>query len=118
MLLIPIVVVLLMISGTVAIAPNQILQPVYAITFGSTKNLSNNDDGDSLNPQVQVSSSNVYSVWEDKSKGNGDTFFRRSSDAGNNFHSIIDLSNSVAGEATDQKVAKIGNNVYVVWSSF
>jgi hypothetical protein len=116
MLLIPIVVILLMISGTVAIAPNQILQPVYAITFGSTKNLSNNDDGDSLNPQVQVSSSNVYSVWEDKSKGNGDTFFRRSSDARNNFHSIIDLSNNVAGEATDQKVTKIGNNVYVVWS--
>jgi hypothetical protein len=54
MLLIPVAVVLLMISSTVAIAPNQILQPAYAITFGSTKNLSNNDDGDSLNPEVQV----------------------------------------------------------------
>jgi hypothetical protein len=62
MLLIPIVVVLLMISGTVAIAPNQILQPAFAITFESTRNLSNND-GDSLNPQVEVSSSNVYAVW-------------------------------------------------------
>ena len=47
----------------------------YAITFGSAKNLSNND-GDSTNPQVQVSSSNVYTVWEDKTKGDGDTFFQ------------------------------------------
>ena len=50
-------------------------RPAYAITFGSTKNLSNND-GDSTNPQVQVSSSNVYTVWEDKTKGDGDTFFQ------------------------------------------
>ena len=100
MLLIPIVVVLLMISGTVAIAPNQILQPAFAITFENTKNLSNNDDGGSLNPRVEVSSSNVYAVWEDKTKGDGDTFFRRSSGAGNSFHSIVDLSNNVAGEAT------------------
>jgi hypothetical protein len=107
----------LVVGGTLAVTTAA--RPAYAITFGSTKNLSNND-GDSTNPQVQVSSSNVYTVWEDKTKGDGDTFFRRSSDAGNNFHSIIDLSNNAAGEAKgivpDQKIAKIGNNVYVVWS--
>ena len=104
-----------MISGTVAVAQNQIVQPAFAITFGSTRNLSDND-GNSFDPQVDVSSSNVYTVWADNTKGDGDTFFRRSSDAGNSFHSIVDLSNNVAGEATDQKVTKIGNNVYVVWS--
>jgi hypothetical protein len=104
----------LVVGGTLAVTTTAAIRPAYAITFGSTKNISNND-GDSTNPQVQVSSSNVYAVWEDETKGDGDTFFRRSSDAGNNFHSIIDLSNSVAGEATDQKIAKIGNNVYVVW---
>jgi hypothetical protein len=104
----------LVVGGTLVVTTTAAIRPAYAITFGSTKNLSNND-GDSLNPQVQVSSSNVYTVWEDKTKGDGDTFFRRSSDAGNNFHSIVDLSNNVAGEATDQKVAKIGSNVYVVW---
>ena len=86
----------LVVGGTVAVTTA--VRPAYAITFGNTKNLSNND-GDSTNPQVQVSSSNVYTVWEDKTKGDGDTFFRRSSDAGNNFHSIIDLSNNAAGEA-------------------
>jgi hypothetical protein len=106
--------VTLVVGGTLVVTTTAAIRPAYAITFGSTRNLSNND-GDSLNPQVQVSSSNVYTVWEDKTKGDGDTFFRRSSDAGNSFHSIIDLSNSVAGEATEQKIAKIGNNVYVVW---
>jgi hypothetical protein len=109
----------LVVGGTLVVTTTAAIRPAYAITFGSTKNLSNND-GDSTNPQVQVSSSNVYAVWEDKTKGDGDTFFRRSSDAGNNFHSIIDLSNNAAGEAKgivpDQKIAKIGNNVYVVWS--
>jgi hypothetical protein len=108
-----------LVVGIGTLAVTTAVRPAYAITFGSTKNLSNND-GDSTNPQVQVSSSNVYAVWEDKTKGDGDTFFRRSSDAGNNFHSIVDLSNNAAGEAKgivpDQKVAKIGNNVYVVWS--
>src|SRR5919198_766581 len=58
-------IVLILLSGTGVTASNQILQPAFAITFGSTRNLSNND-GDSLNPQVEVSSSNVYAVWEDK----------------------------------------------------
>jgi hypothetical protein len=106
-----------LVGGTLVVTTA--VRSAYAITFGNTKNLSN-DDGDSTNPQVQVSSSNVYTVWEDKTKGDGDTFFRRSSDAGNNFHSIVDLSNNAAGEARgivpDQKIAKIGNNVYVVWS--
>src|SRR5437870_1572101 len=87
----------LVVGGTLVVTTTAAIRPAYAITFGSTRNLSNND-GDSLNPQVEVSSSNVYTVWEDKTKGDGDTFFRRSSDAGNSFHSIVDLSNNAAGE--------------------
>jgi hypothetical protein len=45
----------LVVAGTVAVTTAA--RPAYAITFGSTKNLSSND-GDSTNPQVQVSSSN------------------------------------------------------------
>jgi hypothetical protein len=58
----------------------------------------------------------VYAVWGDASKGGGDTLFRKSPDAGNTFHSIIDLSNNKAGEATEQHIVKQGNSVYVVWS--
>ena len=63
----------LVVGGTLVVTTA--VRPAYAITFGNTKNLSNND-GDSTNPQVQVSSSNVYTVWEDKTKGDGDTFFQ------------------------------------------
>jgi hypothetical protein len=54
-----------LVVGIGTLAVTTAIRPAYAITFGSTKNLSNND-GDSTNPQVQVSSSNVYAVWEDK----------------------------------------------------
>ena len=53
----------LVVGGTVAVTTGA--RPAYAITFGGTKNISNND-GDSRNPQVQVSSSNVYAVWKDE----------------------------------------------------
>jgi hypothetical protein len=56
-----------LVVGIGTLAVTTAIRPAYAITFGSTKNLSNND-GDSTNPQVQVSSSNVYAVWEDQTK--------------------------------------------------
>jgi hypothetical protein len=107
----------LVVGGTLVVTTTAAIRPAYAITFGSTKNISNND-GNSVFPQVEVSSSNVYTVWTDQTKGDGDTFFRRSSDAGNSFHSIVDLSNNAAGGVPfeSQKIAKIGSNVYVVWS--
>ena len=79
MLIMPLAILLL--SSTIVMATsNPILPPAaYAITFGSTKNLSNND-GDSLDPQIDATGNNVYTVWEDKTKGDGDTFFKRSTD--------------------------------------
>jgi hypothetical protein len=107
--------IILLFSATAIISVSGQSQSAYAISFKSTKNLSNND-GDSNNPQIEVSGSNVYAVWGDASKGGGDTLFRKSSDAGNTFQSILDLSNNKAGEATEQHIVKEGNNVYVVWS--
>jgi hypothetical protein len=107
--------IFLLFSATAIISVSGPSQSAYAISFKSTKNLSNND-GDSNTPQIEVSGSNVYAVWGDASKGGGDTLFRKSSDAGNTFQSILDLSNNKAGEATEQHIVKEGNNVYVVWS--
>jgi hypothetical protein len=107
--------IFLLFSATAIVSVSGQNQSAYAISFGSTKNLSNNE-GDSDNPQIEVSGSNVYTVWGDASKGGGDTLFRKSSDAGNTFQSILDLSNNKAGEASEQHIIKQGNNVYVVWS--
>jgi len=113
MLIMPLAILLL--SSTVVMATsNSILPPAaYAITFGGTKNLSNNNY-DSTLPKVQVSGNFVYVVWEDKSTGNGDILFKRSTDGGNNFEKTINLSNN-NGESTVPQIAKSGSNVYVVW---
>ena len=50
------------------------------------------------------------------SEGDADTFFKRSATSGDSFQSTKDLSNGIDGEASEQHIAKEGNNVYVVWS--
>jgi hypothetical protein len=79
--------------------------PIYQI-------LSNNT-GDSTNPNVAVSGSNVYVVWEDASGGNREILLMRSHD-GSNFTSAQTLSNTT-GESFDPRIAVSGGNVYVVW---
>jgi hypothetical protein len=113
MLIMPLAILLL--SSTIVVAnSNSILPPAaYAITFGGTKNLSNNG-GDSTIPKVQATGNIVYVVWEDKSTGNGDILFKRSTDGGNNFEKTINLSNN-NGESRVPQIAKSGSNVYVVW---
>jgi len=48
-------------------------------TFGSTKNLSNND-GDSSVPQIISSGGNIYVVWQDDTPGNFDILFKKGVD--------------------------------------
>jgi hypothetical protein len=107
--------IFLLFSTTVIMAISNPVQTVSAISFEKTKNLSNNA-GDSENPQIEASGKNVYTVWSDASKGGGDILFRKSSDTGNSFNSIVDLSNGKSGSATEQKIVKQGDSVYVVWS--
>jgi hypothetical protein len=115
MLIMPLAMLLL--SSTIVMATSNSILPsaAYAISFGSTKNLSNND-GDSLDPQIEASGNNVYTVWGDDSGVDADTFFKRSDTSGDSFQSTKDLSNGKNGEAVEQHIAKEGNNVYVVWS--
>jgi hypothetical protein len=82
-------------------------------TFDLFINLSNNA-GSSINPQIAVSGSKVYVVWQDTTPGNSDVFFRRSTDNGLNFDPVINLSNN-AGGSFDPQVALSGSKVYVVW---
>jgi hypothetical protein len=79
-------------------------------TFGSTFNLSNNV-GNSFNPQIAVSGSTVYIVWEDGTPGNTDIFFRKSNTG------TINLSNNV-GNSFNPQIAVSGSTVYVVWDDY
>jgi len=85
--------------------------------FSSPVNLSSTT-GMSSNAQIAVSGSYVYVVWMDSTIGNGETYYRRSSDSGVTFSSTTNLSNnlgSTGGANSFPQVAVSGSYVYVVW---
>jgi hypothetical protein len=85
-------------------------------TFSSTINLSDNA-GRSLDPQIAVSGSNIYVVWADKTTGDEDIYFKRSTNSGATFSSTpINLSNDTIW-SSDPQIISSGNNIYVVWDT-
>jgi hypothetical protein len=82
-------------------------------SFGNTINLSH-DVGFSGSPQVAVYGNNVYVVWEDKSTGNSDIYFKASKNSGASFGNTINLSHDVGFSGSPQ-VAVYGNDAHVVW---
>ena len=91
-------------------------------SFGKIINLSNNS-GNSNIPQISAVGANVYVVWLDDFSGNQDMFFTKSTDGGNSFGKIINLSsnnnentnNNTTHSSFNPQLAVSGNNVYVVW---
>jgi hypothetical protein len=83
-------------------------------SFGNIENLSN-DNGNSYEPQIAVSENNVYVVWTDNTTGNGDIYFKRSSDNGTSFGSTQNLGTN-QGKSSGAQMAVHKNNVYVIWS--
>jgi hypothetical protein len=75
------------------------------------------DSGISSSPQIATSGkSNVYVVWSDTTTGNGDIYFRSSTDNGTKFSSKRNLTLRNNGVSISPQIATSGNNVYVVWS--
>ena len=60
-------------------------------TFSDTPINLSNSPGDSGRPQIAVSGSNVYVVWEDRTTK--DIYFTTSTDNGISFGNILNLSN-------------------------
>jgi hypothetical protein len=83
-------------------------------SFNTTENLSNTN-GSSTDPQITATGNNAYIVWSDTTTGNGDIYFKSSTDNGTSFSSPKNLSTNLDGPALFPQVEAIGNNVYVVW---
>ncbi len=70
-------------------------------------------------PEIAVSGSNVYVVWEGGRDQGGNAeaeiYFRASNDNGETFGPIINLSN-IFGFSMGPKIAVSGSNVYVGWT--
>ncbi|MGI0051126.1 MAG: sialidase family protein, partial [Nitrososphaeraceae archaeon] len=91
-------------------------------SFGEPINLSN-DNGSSFNPQSEISSNNIYVVWEDDTlaaetsalNSNTSILFRQSKDNASTFSPIVSLS-SINADSSNPDITTInGNTVYVVW---
>jgi hypothetical protein len=87
-------------------------QSAYApTTWDSFQNLSNNA-GDSFDPQIAASGSNVYLTWVDYASGLADIFFSESSDHGDLWtpHNI-EVSATLAGSPR----LAAPDYVYLIW---
>ncbi len=83
-------------------------------TWKPVENLSNT--GGSGGPKIAVSGSNVHVVWSDGPIDDpADILYRRSTDNGANWKSIVNLSNDAEGSGSPH-VAVSGSKVYVVWT--
>ncbi len=82
-------------------------------TWKSAINLSSNDDT-SDGVVIAVSGSNVYVAWSDRSLGNYEILFRRSTDSGATWKPVINISNDAEISRFPQLDAS-GTNVFIVW---
>jgi hypothetical protein len=87
-------------------------------SFGKEVNVSKNS-GFSEHPQIAVSGSNVYVIWDDSTPNdsyyNKEILYRKSTDGGRSFGNEIRLFDSNNGDSSNQEIAAYASNVYVVW---
>ena len=94
------------------------LSTTSGASFASTVNLSNNA-GESFNPAIAVSGTNVYVAWPDNTPGNYDILFRASTNGGTSFTPSLsqpaaNLSNNPGGSIEPQLAAS-GSGVCLSW---
>jgi hypothetical protein len=84
-------------------------------SFGNIINLSN-DTGDSIRPEIAVSDSNVFIVWQNQATVDN-VFFKRSTDGGASFGGTINLSNSQGNSTNPEFSMNNSSSVYTVWQN-
>ena len=92
-------------------------QQQNGINTFTVKNLSNNER-DSTYPQTESAGNNVYVVWQDNMFGhnrmNYDILLKTSTDGGQTFGEVVNLSNNTA-DSYNQEISVSGDNVYITW---
>jgi hypothetical protein len=81
-------------------------------SFGNPINISVNVPSSS--PDIALSKSNVYVVWDGIQTTNSNIYFRRSINNGSSFENREVLSMG-GGNSEDPRIVSFGENVYVVW---
>ena len=71
----------------------------------------------SMDGAVAASGANVYVVWEDMRTGNGEIYFRKSSDYGKSWHPIQRLTYT-SSRSWAPAIAVQGADIYVAWVDY
>jgi coproporphyrinogen III oxidase len=82
--------------------------------FRNIKNLGTTKESSS-EPQITTVGNNVYIAWRDETTGDGNIYFRRSSNYGNIFDEIEKLSN-VNASSSEPQMSTYQNNLYLIWT--
>ena len=68
-------------------------------------------------PQMSSDGNNVYVLWSDGPAFDENIFFIKSTDNGQNFDSVVDLTDGISDRTIEPKLSSSGTNVNVAWSS-
>ena len=71
--------------------------------------------GGASNPKITTLADNVYVVWENTPKNNGQIYFSKSNDGGNSFSNPVNLGNNTGFSGNPQIVVSKKNYLYIVW---
>src|SRR5690349_6019922 len=82
-------------------------------TFNAPQNISINS-GTSALAHSAIVGGNVYTVWTDKTAGNQEIFFAKSTDGGANFGATVNISNN-PGQSISPQIITYSNTVLIVW---
>ena len=85
------------------------------VSFGTPTNMSQTTGFSSISVALDADSNKVWLVWSDRSLGNDEVFYRRSTDAGATFSAAENLSLTSSGSSTSFVKGK-GNQVWVAWT--
>jgi hypothetical protein len=84
-------------------------------TWSKQKRLTRNA-GNSSNPDITVSGSNIHVVWRDLTPGNNEIYYRRSSNNGDSWRKVKRLTKN-AGDSRYPVVEVSGSNIHVAWDN-
>ena len=82
--------------------------------FGPTIDVTTQVSGSSVDPQIVASANNIYLIWEHTPGNNGEVYFTRSTNNGDNFEKSRNIGNNTGFNGFPQ-IAVSGQNVYLVW---
>ncbi|HXW11657.1 MAG TPA: sialidase family protein [Nitrososphaeraceae archaeon] len=82
--------------------------------FRNIKNLGTTKESSS-EPRISSVGNNIYVAWRDETTGDGNIYFRRSTNYGNIFDEIEKLSN-VNASSSELQMSTYQNNLYVIWT--